>query len=82
MADLTANIHGILPYGSLLFEGRETGFEKRGIQALLKRYIFSLDLETRAGTQLSNAGRRFLLFLSRVCNRPSAEGEENDSHKP
>ena len=43
--------------------------------------ILFLDLETRVETQLLNAGIHFPLFLSRVCDRPSAEAEENDSYK-
>ena len=40
-----------------------------------------LDLEITVETKLLNAGRNFLLFLSRVCDRPRAEAEENDSYE-
>ena len=40
-----------------------------------------LGLEIRAERQLLNAGRHFLLFLSRVRDRPGAETEENDPYE-
>jgi hypothetical protein len=57
--------HAVQMLSPPFFEGREAGFERSGagVKLCLKRYIFPLDLETRAETQLLNAGRYFFLYF-------------------